>query len=46
MYEINWKKSEDREFCLTVIDENRLFVTGLVDPENKAFGIPVRWDQK
>ena len=28
----HWKKAKDREFCLSVLDENRLSVIGLPDP--------------
>ena len=32
----HWRKAEDRDFCLTVLDENRLFITGLLDPQDSS----------
>ena len=31
-----WKNAKDRDFCLSVLDENRLFVTGLLDPQDNT----------
>ena len=44
----HWKNAKDREFCLSVLDENRLSVIGLDDPEyspSLASWINDRWDQ-
>ena len=30
------RKAEDRDFCLTVLDENRLFITGLLDYQDNS----------